>query len=258
MGCRSTWSSSTRRSPTRPSCWPRSARRWRNATARVGCIGAQLVVVSNAGDERSTLLNEQRELGRRAALEGDTSGCGSSGRAPDDADPFDEDVWRATIPTLEQPDGIGLEFVRMEAESMRLDDFRREYLCVHTARPVARVIDPVVWAALPGDELDADAGVVLAVDAPQDRSSAAVVAAGRLGDDDDDVVIAVEVVEQRPGAEWVAGYVADARRRPITPRSSSTPTGRWRRSSRTSSAPPGCRCAAVQGRPGRRRRRRVL
>ena len=38
-----------------------------------GCIGAQLVVVSNAGDERSTLLNEQRELGRRAALEGDTS-----------------------------------------------------------------------------------------------------------------------------------------------------------------------------------------
>jgi hypothetical protein len=173
----------------------------------VGCIGAQLVIVSNAGDERSTLLNEQRELGRRAALEGDIGRVWFEWSAPDDADPFDEDVWRRTIPTLEQPDGIGLEFVRMEAESMRLDDFRREYLCVHTHRPVARVIDPYVWGALPADEIDPAGRVVLAVDAPRDRSSAVVVGAGRLGDEGD-AVIALEVVEQRQGAEWVAGYVA--------------------------------------------------
>jgi hypothetical protein len=178
-----------------------------------GCIGAQLVVVSNAGDERSTLLVEQRELGRRAAIERDDSRVWFEWSAPDDADPTDEDVWRATIPTLGATDGIGLEFLRAEAESMRLDDFRREYLCVHTARPVAAVIDPHVWARLPSDELDAGSRVVLAVDAALDRDVSSVVAAGEL----DNGLIAVEVIEQRHGSEWVAGYVAEVARRHHAP-----------------------------------------
>ena len=50
---------------------------------------------------------------------GTPAGAGSSGRVPDDADVLDEDVWRATIPTLGQRDGIGLEYLRLEAESLR-------------------------------------------------------------------------------------------------------------------------------------------
>ena len=60
---------------------------------------------------------------------GTRRGSGSNGPLPDDADPLDEDVWLPTIPTLGQPDGIGVEFLRVEAETMRVDDFEREYLC---------------------------------------------------------------------------------------------------------------------------------
>ena len=227
-------------------------------TARDGCIGAQLVVVSNAGDERSTLLNEQRELGRRAALEGDTGRVWFEWSAPDDADPYDEDVWRATIPTLEQPDGIGLEFVRMEAESMRLEDFRREYLCVHTARPVAHVIDPVVWARPARVTSSSRAPVSCSRSTPRRtaRRPRWSPPAG-LGDDDDAGVVAVEVRRAAPGAEWVAGYVADARRATITRPVVVDRTGRSATSSPSSSARRGAG-ARRQGRRGRRRRRRVL
>ncbi len=170
-----------------------------------GCIGAQLVVVSNAGDERSSLLNEQRELGRRAAIERDDSRVWFEWAAPDDADALDEDVWASTIPTLAQADGIGLEFLRIEAETMRADDFRREYLCIHTQHAAANVIDTAVWASLPRDRLSPGAPIVLAVDAAPDHTSASVVAAGSLSE----LVVAVEVVEQRSGADWVAAHVAE-------------------------------------------------
>ena len=173
-----------------------------------GCIGAQLLLVSNAGDDRAELLNDARELGRRAVAERDTSRLWFEWSAPDGVDVYDENVWARTIPTLEVADGIGLEFLRVEAETMPLDDFKREYLCVHTSRPSDRVIDPVVWAGLPRDELNRESQIVLAVDATRDRTAAAVVAAGRLDEDDEHSVVAVEVLEQRPGAEWVAGYVA--------------------------------------------------
>jgi hypothetical protein len=175
----------------------------------VGCIGTQLVLVSNAGDERSELLNEQRELGRRAVLGGDRSRVWFEWSAPDDCDPYDEAVWRSTIPTLGRVDGIDVEFVRSEAESMRVEDFRREYLCVHTARPVAAVIDPVLWAAAPSLRLPSDVAVSLGVEATVDHGAVSVVAAGAVGDE----VVAIEVVAAEPGIDWVVGFLADVTRR---------------------------------------------
>lgn len=173
-----------------------------------GCIGSQLWVVSNAGDYRSTLLASQRELGRRAALERDPTRAWFEWSCPDDADVSDEAVWRKTVPTLDQPDGIGLEYLRREAETLGAERFALEYLCRSTGRGLAALIDPDVWDALPGDELAPDDDVVLAVDATVDRSTAAVVVAGRLDPGDELAPIAVEVLDQRPGAEWVADYVA--------------------------------------------------
>ena len=107
-----------------------------------------------------------------------------------------------TIPTLDAIDGISTEFVRMQAESIRLEDFRREYLCVHTARPIAHVIDPIVWNNLPSDELDTTSkNLFLAVDATKDRDVATIVAAGRVDPRDRASLIAVEVVEQLPPSE---------------------------------------------------------
>ncbi len=62
-----------------------------------------------------------------------------------------------------------------------------------------------MWSSLPQDRLAAGAPVVLAVDAAPDHESAAVVAAGPVSE----LVYAVEVVEQRAGADWVAAHVAE-------------------------------------------------
>lgn len=169
-----------------------------------GCIGAQLVVISNAGDETSELLNQQRELGRRAVATDDHRRCWFEWSAPDDADPYDEDVWAVTLPTLGIEDGIGLEFLRTEAESMPLDDFAREYLCRYTPRRHAYVIDPETWLQLPESAV-ADGPVVVAVDAPPERSGASVVAANESYDGR----TAIELLEQRPGTDWVVPFLVE-------------------------------------------------
>ena len=66
------------------------------------------------------------------------------------------------------------------------------------------MIDPAAWAALPRVELGRDVDLVVAVDATVDHTSAAVVAAGRVGD-----VIALEVVEHLPGVGWVGPFLVD-------------------------------------------------
>lgn len=168
----------------------------------IGCIGAQFVVVSNAGDERSSMLADLRELGRRAVIEGDRSRCWLEWSAPDDCDPYDERVWYATLPTLNQDDGIGIEYLRAEAETMNTDDWSREYLCITTSRDLSPLIDAEVWATLPNLTIPVNSPVVLGVDATWERTSAAIVAATSLGDD-----VAVEVIAQHGGVDWLADRV---------------------------------------------------
>jgi hypothetical protein len=164
--------------------------------------GTQLVIVSNAGDEHAELLNQQRELGRRAALEDDTSRVHLEWSCADDDDPLDPAVWRATIPTLDRADGIETEFLTLEAETMGTDAFAREYLCRTVVSAVRQVISPDVWDRLPRLDLTAGPGVVLAVECTSDHASTSVVAA-RMMDDR----VAVEVLDQRPGTDWVVDYV---------------------------------------------------
>jgi len=105
-------------------------------------------------------------------------------------------------PTLEQVDGISIDFIRGEAENLSTDDFAREYLCVYRPSRLAHVIDPDLWHGLPPFVPSGD--VVLAVDATRDRDAAAVVAAGVAED-----YVAIEIVAQRPGVDWLAAYLTD-------------------------------------------------
>jgi hypothetical protein len=162
-----------------------------------GCIGAQLVIVSNAGDERSTLLNGERERGRRAVVDGDRSRCWFEWSAADDADPYDRATWRKTIPTLDQPDGLSSEYLRLEAETMNADDFRREYLCMHTLRPEATLLSKDDWERAPADPMGEP--VAFGVDAMTNGDAAAIVAAGPSGDEQ----VSVEVVEHLAGVDWL-------------------------------------------------------
>ena len=168
----------------------------------VGSIGSQLVIVSNAGDVRSTLLNQAAELGRAAALRDDVSRVWLEWSCGPDDDPLDEAVWWATIPTLGRAGGPSIEFLRVEAQTLGAEAFAAEYLCRTVAHEPDAVIDPAVWEGLPVVELTPGCELVVAVDATPEGTSASVVAAGLV-----DGVVAVEVVEHRAGTDWLAPYL---------------------------------------------------
>ena len=164
-------------------------------------FGAQLIIVSNAGDERAHLLNEQRELGRRAAAEDDCSRVHLEWSCADDDDPLDRYVWQRTIPTLDRDEGLSSELLARQAETIGTDAFAREYLCKTVWSQARRVIPADVWSELPYRQV-ADAFVV-AVEVDNERTQATIVAAGPDGDG-----IAVKVVEARAGVDWIPDYVA--------------------------------------------------
>ena len=170
-------------------------------------FGAQLMIISNAGDENSTLLNMQRELGRRAVAEGDRRRVWLEWSCDDDDDPLDPAVWARTIPTLDQPDGIPLAYLERQAETIGTDDFAREYLCWTVWSHTRRVIAVDAWIELPHVDLLPGDGVVLAVEIDTERHGGTVVAARQMGQ-----FVAVEVLEQRAGVDWMAGYVTEMAR----------------------------------------------
>ena len=147
-------------------------------------------------------MNEQRELGRRAVAEDDRSRVQLEWSCADDDDPLDPAVWARTIPTLDQPDGIETAFLELQAETMGTDAFAREYLCRTVWSQSRRLITPDDWAELPHVDLTPGDGVVLAVEIDAERKGATIVAARPMGD-----VVAVEVIDQKPGVDWVADHV---------------------------------------------------
>src|SRR5262249_8250481 len=134
-----------------------------------------------AGDERAHLLNTERELGRRAVLDGDDTRCWFEWSAPDDADPFDPAVWAATIPTLDQPNGISAAFLARQAESPDVVGFRREYLCQTVSDRAETAIDLDAWEKAPEVDLTG-CQPVFAIDASPDGDFACIVAAAIAGD----------------------------------------------------------------------------
>jgi len=124
-----------------------------------------------------------------------------------DADLSDIEVWRQANPAL----GIRIapEFVERELEAMRnnLDAFKQERLSIWP--PLAAGAFSVVTADAWKSAQDPRGVIVgaprFAVDASPDLKSAAIVAAGSRQDS----AIQVEVIEHRPGSEWVAERIAE-------------------------------------------------
>jgi hypothetical protein len=172
----------------------------------VRSLGAQLVALSSEGDERSTLLATLSEVGRRAVAEGDRSRAWFEWSAPPDADVYNPDTWRAAIPTLDRPGGISTEFIRLQSETMDVDDFRREYLCLHTPRPAQQVINVESWNEAPYGV--PGGAVVFGVDSTPTGSAAALVAVGTSTRGH-----AVEIVEARSGIDWLTSATVDRAKR---------------------------------------------
>lgn len=175
-------------------------------------LGAQFIVISNAGDEDSELLNRMQDLGVESLAVPDSRRVWLEWSMSPEADPLAESTWLDTMPTLELPNGIDMEFIRTEAETMPLDQFMREYLCHRVPKSQEQLISMERWmegyridVIVPGD-------LALALDVAPDRQRASLVACGAQGD-----YLPIEVIESREGLEWVLERTADVAARHQSP-----------------------------------------
>lgn len=164
-----------------------------------GCIGAQFVVISNAGNDDSELLNRMQDLGIESLDNPDSRRVWMEWSMDPDSDPFSESTWLATMPTLNQPNGIDMEFLRLEAETMLEDQFVREYLCRRSVATRDQIIPSDLWMeGNRGDVFVPVDRVVLGLDVRMDRLGASLVACGPVNE-----YLPVEVIESKMGLEWV-------------------------------------------------------
>jgi len=176
------------------------------------CIGAQFVVISNAGDEDSELLNRMQELGIESLSNPEAKRCWLEWSMHPEADPLSETTWLDTMPTLEQPNGISLDFMRMEAETLRLDQFMREYLCHRIAKSREQLIPADRWMEAYRTDITIPADLVLALDISMDRQRASLMAAGAVGS-----YIPLEVIDGREGLDWVLERCVQVAQRWLAP-----------------------------------------
>ena len=166
----------------------------------------QMWIVSTAGTpEMSPYLLAKVNDGRERVSRGDTEGVAYfEWSSEDGADFLDPDVWRSCMPALGHTTPI--EAIQSAADQMTEPEFRRAYL----NQWVTRAADDL---ALPMDHWyeAADASsrmldpVTFAIDVTPDRSSACIAAYGLNVDN----IGHGEVVDHRPGVDWVVARMAD-------------------------------------------------
>lgn len=178
---------------------------------------SQLWVVSTAGHPGKALyLKAKRDQGRRLVETGVTEGvCYFEWSAPDDADPADENVWRATMPALGFTQSI--RAVRAAFLGASLSVFRRAFLNQWVEDDTDSVLDLGAWAScheLAEDPLELiyeePPDFAMALDASPNRDWACIAAAGRPMAGDRPLL---EVVDHRPGTDWVVARAAELYRR---------------------------------------------
>jgi hypothetical protein len=173
-----------------------------------GCIGSQFVLISNAGNDDSELLNHMQDIGQLAVQNGDDTRVWFEWSMESGSDPLDIETWRRTIPTLEQPNGISLEFLIEESKTMRLSDFMREYLCFRVNDSDDRVINWEQWQELERNDVFVGTDPIIALDISWDRARASIVAASSEGP-----YIPVEVIEAKEGVDWLTDRVIEVAER---------------------------------------------
>lgn len=133
---------------------------------------------------------------RQRALEGGEDLCYLEWSIPDDASIDDVEGWKSSNPA--EPHRITIAHMRKERAALGDEEFARERLCSHTRKHHA-VIPADVWFRL-ADRKSVTVGPVrFAVDIPPERNSASIAVAGSRADERPHI----ELIEHRPGVEWV-------------------------------------------------------
>jgi hypothetical protein len=168
---------------------------------------AQMWVLSTEGTAESTFFNDRVDDGRARAEAGATSSvCYFEWSAGDDDDPDDPETWWRCMPALGRT--ASLETVQADHDALDPADFGRAYL--NRRAPAGLTVIPVAtWAALRRADSQLRGTPCFALDVTPDRSHAAIAAAGWTAERK----AHVEVVEHRPGTDWVVGRMAELYRR---------------------------------------------
>lgn len=173
---------------------------------------AQLWGVSNAGSDQSVLLADMLLLGREYVEQGRRDGVALfDWHAQPDDDPADPATWRTALPAMHTGRVAEHTIAARYAEDRSPDhrDFRREYLNTWSSDIADAVLPAQSWSrAADPDAAPADP-LTFAVEVAFVDQAAAIVAADPRGH--------VEVVEHRPGVDWLAGRLAElvARHQPV-------------------------------------------
>lgn len=165
-------------------------------------------IISMGGTAASEFLLAKREMGRELVDAGVNTGTAYiEFSAHPDADPDDEDTWRATHPLADNETTI--ERLRTFHQTMDRAEFAQHFLNIFGDGTVElpRLIAADIWASHLEDQPRHPRARVerayLAVDAAPDRSSAAVSVAGKRSDGRPQV----DVVRHDDGTSWVADYI---------------------------------------------------
>ena len=167
---------------------------------------AQMWIVSTMGTEESTFLHDRVDDGRARVEAGETSGVAYfEWSACDDDDQDDPAVWWRCMPALGHT--VSEDTIQADHDAMPPDEFSRAYMNRRTGggRPI---FDAGTWQAC---RTDGQLGGVpcFAVDVTPDRAWASIGVAGWGGGRRP----LVEIVEHRPGTDWVVERLQELYRR---------------------------------------------
>ena len=158
---------------------------------------AQMWIVSTMGTEESTFLHDRVDDGRARVEAGERSGVAYfEWSASDDDDQDDPATWWRCMPALGHT--VTEDTIQADHDSMPADEFSRAYMNRRTGggRPI---FDAGTWQACRSSS-QLGGMPCFAVDVTPDRAWASIGVAGWGPDRRQHV----EIVEHRPGTDWVA------------------------------------------------------
>ena len=157
----------------------------------------QMIATSTAGTDESLYWRRKVDEGRKFAQSGVTEDVAYfEWSFPDDADPYDENVWREFHPALGHTQPI--KAMRHAAKTMLEMEFRRA-LGNQWTRQSDKIIDWAAWIECRSTQGSISGDLVLAAEVNKERTHASICAASWANDG----IVDVEMITRRQGISWL-------------------------------------------------------
>jgi hypothetical protein len=167
---------------------------------------AQMWIVSTMGTDESIFLHDRVDDGRAGVEDGRRSRiCYFEWSAGDDDDPDEEATWWRCMPALGHT--ISIDTIRTDHEALDAGEFARAYL--NRRAPGGNpVIDAASWAVCADPGSRPGRTLAMAVEVTPDRAASSIAVASRAASGR----LHVEVVDHRPGVDWVVVRLLELQR----------------------------------------------